>query len=135
MHYTKIYPLHIDTNLNVATNSPTLEFEDAIYHCQSGYAIQYSAATEFKLACGIGGTYSETPSWDICYPLCTSHLPETETETESATESETESATETSTSIPEDTNMEPIGESYDSFGRKRALVKYQSQCEVIKVMP
>ena len=30
--------------------------------------------------------------------------------------------------------LRPTGESYESFDRKRALVKYQSQSEVIKVM-
>ena len=29
---------------------------------------------------------------------------------------------------------EPVGESYESFDRKRALVKYQSQSEAIKVI-
>ena len=63
-----------DTNLNSATNTPTKEFDEATYPCKSNYAIENTGATEFKLACGSGGTYSETPTWDKCYEKCTENL-------------------------------------------------------------
>ena len=30
-------------------------------------------------------------------------------------------------------NIDPLGKSYESFVRKRVLVKYQSQCEVVEM--
>ena len=62
------------SNLQSASNTPQLEFDEAIYPCQSGHAIAVSGDTKFKLACsGINGTYPtmSDSDWGTCLPKCT----------------------------------------------------------------
>ena len=61
-----------DKNLDKSASTNLVEYDEAVYKCNSGYTTDQGPDWEFKLTCQTGGAFPSSPAWPTCQVGCKS---------------------------------------------------------------
>ena len=59
----------VESHLLESTSTGLKEYDEAVFKCKDGYTLLDSdgkAGADFKLKCGTGGQYPDSPTWSTC---------------------------------------------------------------------